>query len=180
MHNCFVASSFRIRDIFLQTLHHAFINIYNKISFKIFCIGLCCEYKKYFEQGRGELYVLQFLRREIPLCDGRSVSILSAQLSICWKLPVWRTALYEKQLKHAIHRTVFYRIFDKRNLRIHKRTANAQLVVELSFCILFGNDHLLIVISRGEVWTKQYAVQEFLARSKQAIYLRTSRIVFCF
>lgn len=108
----------------------------------------------------------------------RSVSILSAWLSTCWQPPAWRTALYEKQLGHAIHRTIFYRIFNKRDLSIYKRTANAQLVIELGFCILFGNDHLLIIISRGEVWTKQYAVQEFLARSKQAIYLRTSRIVF--
>lgn len=45
-------------------------------------------------------------------------------------------------------------IFDKRNLSISKRTTNAQLVIELGFCILFGNDHLLIVISRGEVWAK--------------------------
>ena len=85
---------------------------------------------------------------------GRSVSILSAWLSICWKPPVWRTALYKKQLRYTIYRTVFYRIFDKRNLSIRKRAANAQLVVELGFCILFGNDHLLIIISRGEVWTK--------------------------
>lgn len=55
----------------------------------------------------------------------RSVSILSAQLSTCWQPPAWRTALYEKQLGHAIHRTIFYRIFDKRDLSISKRTANA-------------------------------------------------------
>ena len=55
----------------------------------------------------------------------RSVSILSAQLSTCWQPPAWRTALYEKQLGHAIYRTIFYRIFDKRDLSISKRTANA-------------------------------------------------------
>ena len=155
MHNCFVASSFRIRDIFLQTLHHAFINIYNKISFKIFCIGLCCECKKnIFSRGEESYMFCNSYAGKVHSAMGRSVSILSAWLSICWKPPVWRTALYKKQLRYTIYRTVFYRIFDKRNLSIRKRAANAQLVVELGFCILFGNDHLLIIISRGEVWTK--------------------------
>lgn len=129
--------------------------------------------------GKGESYMFcNSYVGQVHSAMDRSVSILSAWLSTCWQPQSWRTSLYEKQLRQAIHRTVFYCIFDKRNLSISKRTTNAQLVIELGFCILFGNDHLLIIISRGEVWTKQYAVQEFLARSKQAIYLRTSRIVF--
>lgn len=129
--------------------------------------------------GKGESYMFcNSYVGQVHSAMDRSVSILSAWLSTCWQAPAWRTSLYEKQLRQAIHRTVFYCIFDKRNLSISKRTTNAQLVIELGFCILFGNDHLLIIISRGEVWAKQYAVQEFLARSKQAIYLRTSRIVF--
>lgn len=53
MYNCFGASSFCVRDSFLQTLHYAFIDTHDKISFEIFGIGLFGECKKKFLQGRG-------------------------------------------------------------------------------------------------------------------------------
>lgn len=72
MYNCFGASSFCVRDSFLQTLHYAFIDTHDKISFEIFGIGLFGECKKNFcRGGGGVLYVLQFLRWASPLCDGQ-------------------------------------------------------------------------------------------------------------
>lgn len=57
MYNCFWASSFCVRDIFLQTLHYAFIDTNDKISFEIFDIGLFGECKKIFFCRGGEYYM---------------------------------------------------------------------------------------------------------------------------
>ena len=80
MYNCFWASSFCVRDIFLQTLHYAFIDTHDKTSFEIFDIGLFGECKKYFLQGRGVLYVLQSLRWKVHDAMGTNTSILSTWL----------------------------------------------------------------------------------------------------
>lgn len=80
MYNCFWASSFCVRDIFLQTLHYAFIDTHDKISFEIFDIGLFGECKKYFLQGRRVLYVLQSLRWKVHDAMGTNTSILSTWL----------------------------------------------------------------------------------------------------
>ena len=80
MYNCFGASSFCVRDSFLQTLHYAFIDTHDKISFEIFGIGLFGECKKIFFAGRGVLYVLQSLRWKVHDAMGTNTSILSTWL----------------------------------------------------------------------------------------------------
>ena len=60
MYNCFWASSFCVRDIFLQTLHYAFIDTHDKISFEIFDIGLFGECKKIFFAGEGSIICFVF------------------------------------------------------------------------------------------------------------------------
>ena len=66
MYNCFWASSFCVRDIFLQTLHYAFIDTHDKISFEIFDIGLFGECKKIFFAGEGSIICFAIPALESP------------------------------------------------------------------------------------------------------------------
>lgn len=80
MYNCFGASSFCVRDSFLQTLHYAFIDTHDKISFEIFGIGLFGECKKIFFAGEGGEYYMfcNSYAGQVHSAMGRSVPILSA------------------------------------------------------------------------------------------------------
>lgn len=66
MYNCFGASSFCVRDSFLQTLHYAFIDTHDKISFEIFGIGLFGECKKIFFAGEGSIICFAIPALESP------------------------------------------------------------------------------------------------------------------
>lgn len=66
MYNCFWASSFCVRDIFLQTLHYAFIDTHDKISFEIFDIGLFGECEKIFFAGEGSIICFAIPALESP------------------------------------------------------------------------------------------------------------------
>lgn len=66
MYNCFWASSFCVHDIFLQTLHYAFIDTHDKISFEIFDIGLFGECKKIFFAGEGSIICFAIPALESP------------------------------------------------------------------------------------------------------------------
>ena len=57
MYNCFWASSFCVRDIFLQNLHYAFIDTHDKISFEIFDIGFFWGWQKNIFCRGGEYYM---------------------------------------------------------------------------------------------------------------------------
>lgn len=69
------------------------------------------------------------------------------------------------------------RIFDKSNLSFGIRVANTQLIVQLLFRAFLRGNHLVIVISRGEVRLEHDIIEQLLAGCEQNIDLRTPGIM---